>query len=242
MFLGLMITAAFRSRWRYGFRTNALSLRNFWSRAVTRMRATLSRAQRPCRRARRHCLRCGTFLPRPRASVCPPTATCPAIRIGTPLLTRTRCRDHRWCELSEGNRYPRVTSEQGKEDLGWCIRTQVIKPGWSHLQVLSLLINLAAWGGRPHLKWMIFSKGTSGFMRLLQGSDFCGALELMLLKLFFSIQPIFLLPCCLWKYLGFDLKGFLLLSNLYSSWRNRVLRLSNVKGKGSAPQDVLHIK
>lgn len=79
-------------------------------------------------------------------------------------------------------------------------------------------------------------------MRLLQGSDFCGALELMLLKLFFSIQPIFLLPCCLWKYLGFDLKGFLLLSNLYSSWRNRVLRLSNVKGKGSAPQDVLHIK
>ena len=113
-----MIAAAFLSRWRYGFRTNALSLRNCWSRAVTRTRATLSRAPRPCRRARRRSLRCGTFPPRPRASVCPPTATCPATRISTPLHTRTRCRDHRWCELSKGKRYPRATSEQGKEDPG----------------------------------------------------------------------------------------------------------------------------
>ena len=118
MFSSLIIAAAFRSRWRYGFRTNARSLRNCWSKAVTRMRATLSQAQRPCRRARQRCLQCGTFPPQPRASVCPPTATCLAIRIGTPLHIRTRCKDHRWCELSEGSRYPREASEQGKEDPG----------------------------------------------------------------------------------------------------------------------------
>lgn len=55
--------------------------------------------------------------------------------------------------------------------LGRYIKTLVIKPGCNHLWFLSSLINLAAWGGRPHVRWVIFSKGTSGFMGLLLGND-----------------------------------------------------------------------
>lgn len=51
------------------------------------------------------------------------------------------------------------------------IRTLVIKPGCNHLWFLSLSINLAAWVGRPHVRWMIFSMGTPGFMRLLLVGD-----------------------------------------------------------------------
>lgn len=89
-------------RWRYGFRINALSLRNCWSRAVTPTRVTLSQVQQPCHLARQHFLQCGTFLPPPRALVCPPTATCLATHTGTPPHTRTPCRDHKWCDLLSG--------------------------------------------------------------------------------------------------------------------------------------------
>lgn len=81
-------------------------------------------------------------------------------------------------------------------------------------------------------------QGDVKFLRPWLGTDCMLRLRMtvsaqMLLKLFLLNSACFLSPCCHWKYLGLEMKGFLLFSNLYSFWKSRFLRLSNFKGKRS---------
>lgn len=89
----------FSSRWKYGSRTSAPSIKRSWSMAMDQ-RGSISTAPTPSPPARPGCPSFGRFPWRTKEATCIQTITWTLLDTGiqTTSLTRTRCPGLRWCE------------------------------------------------------------------------------------------------------------------------------------------------